>query len=167
MNDEDQSWSEDLSRAELLQVRVADMHLLGATQVEIAQRFEISQPRVSQLLDEARTGWRARLAQNYEDHVAEALATLHRILKATEKGLSVGDPRSVEAATKLAERIAKLVGLDHADRISERQVRVEEAKVQVLGSAMAAVLDHLGVVGSQREEALNVLEVELNKGELL
>lgn len=156
-----------MTQDDLLQVRVADMYLIGKTQMEIAHHFGISQPRVSQLLSEARTQWREKLGQSYEAHVAEMYATLQRILKATEAGLAVGDPRSVEAATKLAERISKLVGLDHADRISERQVRVEEAKVQILGSAMAAVLDHLGVVGAAREEALDVLEIELQKGELL
>lgn len=151
----------------LLAVRVGDLHLTGHSQVEIAEKLEISQATVSNYLSESRTHWRANLTKSYDEHMAEALAQINRILKATEIGLQAGDPKSVEAATRLIERTSKLLGLDHADRISARMVAVEEAKQRILVTAMVAVFDHLGLDGEQRIQAFGVLEQELLVQELV
>lgn len=155
------------NRRGLLAVRVADLYLTGHNQVEIAEKLEISQSSVSLYLSEARTHWRQDLNKSYEEHLAEARETIRTIMKATQKGLEEGDPRSVEAATKLVERTAKLLGLDHADRISARMVAVEEAKQRILVTAMVAVFDHLGLDGETRIQAFGVLEQELLVQELV
>lgn len=151
----------------LLAVRVGDLHLTGHSQVEIAEKLEISQATVSNYLSESRTHWRANLTKSYDEHMAEALAQINRILKATEVGLQAGDPKSVEAATRLIERTSKLLGLDHADRISARMVAVEEAKTRVLVGATMALLDHLGLSGEARTEAVAVMRTAVAVQELV
>lgn len=155
------------NRRGLLAVRVADLYLTGHNQVEIAEKLEISQSSVSLYLSEARTHWRQDLNKSYDEHLAEARETIRTIMKATQAGLEQGDPRSVEAATKLVERTAKLLGLDHADRTSARMVAIEEAKLRMLSSAMVAVFDHLGLEGAKREEAFTVLQTELEVKEFV
>lgn len=155
------------NRRGLLAVRVADLYLTGHNQVEIAEKLEISQSSVSLYLSEARTHWRQDLNKSYEEHLAEALASIRRIHKATEVGLQVGDPRSIEAATKLVERTAKLLGLDASDRLNARMVAVEEAKARVLVGATVALLDHLGLTGEARTEAVAVMRTAVAVEELV
>lgn len=150
-----------------LAVRVGDLHLTGHTQVEIAEKLDISQQTVSNYLSQSRAYWRNDLHRDYEEHLAEALASIRRIMKSTELGLSLGNTKSIEAATKLVERTAKLLGLDHADRMSARMVAVEEAKAKVMISAAVALLDHLGLEGEQREAAIAVMRAEIAVEELV
>jgi predicted transcriptional regulator len=151
----------------LLAVRVGDLHLTGHSQVEIAEKLDISQQSVSNYLSESRTHWRAELNKSYDEHMQEALASIRRILKATEVGLQVGNPKSVEAATRLVERTAKLLGLDHSDRMNARMVAVEEARAKVMIAAGVALLDHLGLEGEDRETAINVMHAEILVKELV
>lgn len=146
-----------------LRKEVLDLSLLGLRQVDIAEKLGITQGRVSQLLKEARSEWRTEGQRSYEEHVEDALATCRRLMASLERGIAVGDPRSVDSATRLVDRIAKLLGLDHRDRISERAVRVEEAKVQIIGSAVATMLDHLEITGERRIGAIEVLQRELEQ----
>lgn len=150
-----------------LAVRVGDLHLTGHTQVEIAEMLDISQATVSNYLSQSRAYWKNDLNRDYEEHLAEALGSIRRIMKATELGLTVGNTKSIEAATKLVERTAKLLGLDHADRMSARMVAVEEAKAKVMIAAGVALLDHLGLEGEQREQAIAVMQAEIAVQELV
>lgn len=145
---------------------VLELSLLGMRQVDIASKLGVSQPRVSQLLTEARREWREEGQRSYEEHVAETLAACRLLLAKLQPGIFAGDPRSIDSATRLVDRISKLLGLDHRDRMAERTVQVEEAKIRIVGSAVAAMLDHLGVVGAQRDAAIVVLERELENHEI-
>ena len=145
--------------------KAVDLSLIGLTQVEIAARLGVTQPRVSQLLAEGRQEWRQETARSYEEHVEMQLARLEMLMRKLEAGLDAGDPRSVDSALKLVDRIAKILGLDHRDRMSERTVQVEEAKIRIVGAAVAAMLDHLGVAGPARLEALEVLQHELERAQ--
>lgn len=152
-----------VDRVDRLRKEVLDASLLGLRQVEIAEKLGITQGRVSQLLKEARTEFRDEAKRSYEEHVEDALATCRRLMAALERGVEAGDPRSVDSATRLVDRVAKLLGLDHRDRISERAVRVEEARVRIMGAAVAAMLDHLEITGDRRIEAVQVLQQELER----
>lgn len=157
--------SEVVGEGALRRQRVFDLSLMGFNQAEIAEKLGVSQPRVSQLLSEGRREWREKAHQTYEEHVTEALARCEMLLRSLKQGIEAGDPRSVDSATKLVDRISRILGLDHRDRMSERSVRVEEAKVQIVGTAVAAMLDHLGVAGEARVEAIGVLQRELERSE--
>lgn len=150
-----------------LAVRAGDLHLTGHTQVEIAERLNISQSSVSNYLSQSRDYWRNDLNRDYEEHLAEALAAIRRIMTATEVGLQVGNTKSIEAATKLVERTSKLLGLDHADRMSARMVAVEEARAKLMVAAAVALLDHLGLEGEEREAAIVVMQSEIAVQELV
>lgn len=153
-----------ISTTDELRRQAADLQLLGLRQIEIAERLGVSQPRVSQLLAEGRAQWRSETVKSYEEHLNETLERCNLLLSKLESGINIGDPRSIDSAVKLIDRISKLLGLDHKDRMSERTVRVAEAQVQLVGVALAAVLDHLGVTGEARIEAVQVLQAELEKG---
>lgn len=150
-----------------LAVRVGDLHLTGHTQVEIAEKLDISQQSVSNYLSASRAYWRHDLNRDYAEHMAEALAAINRLMKATEVGLTVGNPKAIEAATRLIERTAKLLGLDHADRMNARMVAVEEAKAKMMIQAAVALLDHLGLEGEDREAAISVMQAEISVKELV
>lgn len=145
--------------------RAADLAALGYTQEEIARSLGISQPRVSQLLAEARQEWRQEQMSSY-DHL---VLSEHRYLVDLRRNLDAmvqsGSLDSIEAAIKLSERISRLLGLDHSDRMSERLVLVEEAKTRIMGRAVAAMLDELEIAGERREHALQVLQRELEEQE--
>lgn len=150
-----------------LAVRAGDLHLTGHTQVEIAEMLHVSQQTVSNYLSQSRAYWRHDLNRDYAEHMAEALASIRRIMKAAEVGLEAGSPKAIESATKLVERTAKLLGLDHEHRISARMVAVEEAKAKVMIAAGVALLDHLGLEGEEREAAINVMQTEISVQELV
>lgn len=154
-----------VSTTDVARKRVLELSLLGRRQVDIAEELGVTQARVSQLLAEARKQWRDDSARSYEEHVAEALGRCELLLASLQRGIEAGDPRSVDSATRLVDRIAKLLGLDHRDRMSERTVRVQEAQVRMLGSAVSEMLDHLGVTGQARVEAVGVLQDALERAE--
>lgn len=143
--------------------RVLELSLLGLRQVDIAERLGVTQGRVSQLLSEARREWLDEGSRTYEAHLTEQLARLELLLSRLECGIDLGDSRSIDSAIRIVERISRLLGLDHRDRMSERTVRVEEARVQIMGQAVASMLDHLGVTGERRVEAIQVLQGELER----
>lgn len=152
-------------RVDRLRTRATELRLLGYRQIDIAEKLGVTQGRVSQLLAEGRRQWREESARSYEDEVRTALARYEMLLSSLEVGIRVGDPRSVDSAERLVSKISALLGLEHKDRMSERNVRVQEAQVQMLGSAVAVMLDHLGITGDRRLEAVEVLQGELARSE--
>lgn len=157
--------STEVSTTDQIRKQVLDLSLLGLRQVDIALELGVSQPRVSQLLAEARREFRSEAEKSYEEHVGEALARCELLLRSLHRGIESGDPRSVDSATRLVDRISKLLGLDHRDRMSERTVRVQETQVRLLGEGVSVMLDHLGVTGDRRVEAIEVLQRALADAE--
>jgi hypothetical protein len=74
----------------------------------------------------------------------EALRLEEARLDALQEGIwgraVAGDPRAVEVAIKVLERRARLLGLDFADLVSGRLVEVEESRVVLVATALAAAL---------------------------
>jgi hypothetical protein len=62
------------------------------------------------------------------------------------------DTKSQLACIKLMERRARVFGLDHADGINERAVRVEEAKATLLFEVLTGALDNLSLPDQQVQQ---------------
>jgi hypothetical protein len=80
-----------------------------------------------------------------------------------------GDPRSVEVALKVLERRARMLGLDHSDRVSDKLVEIEEAKTRLMSMALAAALDTLELDPERRASVMqaffSVLRHEAKKAD--
>ncbi|MEU8040910.1 hypothetical protein [Streptosporangium sp. NPDC049078] len=67
-----------------------------------------------------------------------------------------GDVQAVDRVLRIMERRARLIGLDHADGVAERQVRLQEQQGAMLADVIRGALDAhlarvLGVLGDQPE----------------
>lgn len=94
------------------QEAVAGLRTNGYTLEEIARELKISVATAHRDLVRVREIWKDRMAQSYEVHVAEAAARLDRLRKALEPGLARGTATAIDAAVRVEERHARLIGLD-------------------------------------------------------
>lgn len=144
--------------------QVAQLSLLGLTQQQIADRLEISQPRVSTLLKQAKEEWKKNRTQAYDDLVNREIEHYRVLLASLERGIEAGSWKHIETAIKLAERRSKLIGMDHSDRMEEARVRIEAAQLDLMSRAFTAALDAIGVNENQRRLATETLLGELESG---
>ena len=72
-----------------------------------------------------------------------------------------GDLAAVDRVLKISERRARLLGLDHADGIAERQLQLEQDKVRLVAVAFGRALDAVDLTAEQREQMTRVLLEEL------
>lgn len=140
---------------------ISRLSQLGLTQQEIGDRLGISQPRVNQLLSQAKREWRQNMSQSYDDYVARESEHYRVLLKALEAGISAGSWKHVETAIKLAERRSRLIGLDHSDRMEEARVRLEAAQLDLMSRAFTAAMDAIGADDSMRAIATERLLLEI------
>ena len=64
-----------------------------------------------------------------------------------------GDSRAIEVTLKLLERRARLLGLDFQDLLNGKLVEIEQAKVNLLATALVETLRGLGLSKEQESEA--------------
>lgn len=69
--------------------------------------------------------------------------------------------RAVDRMVRLMERRARLLGLDHADGIAERQLMLEAAQVRLLAVAVGRAFDAVDLPPEARKVATTVLLAEL------
>lgn len=144
--------------------KVMRLYALGHTQVQIAEKLGMSQPNVSYHIRAAQAEWRAVQRETpTEDHFNRQLASYDQMLVALEPSMRAGDSKAVDAAGRIGALKARLLGLDHSDRMNERRVRIEEAQQQMLTAAVIKLLDHLELTGPARDEAITVLQGELEQ----
>lgn len=112
----------------------------------------------------AHKAYRAALDRAYKPDVSEARqledARLDDLTSAVWAKAMKGDVGAANAAIRISERRSKLWGLDHADGIAERMVQIEADKVRMMGIALYAVLDELGIVDEDRRTAVKRLFVQ-------
>jgi transcriptional regulator with XRE-family HTH domain len=144
--------------------QVAELTLLGLTQQQIADRLGVGQPYVSRLLKQAKEEWKANRSQAYDELVQQEIEHYRILLAALERGISAGSWKHIETAIKLSERRAKVIGLDHSDRMEEARVRIEAAQLDLMSRAFTAALDAIGVNENQRRLATETLLGELEAG---
>lgn len=68
-----------------------------------------------------------------------------------------GNMQAVDRVLRIMERRAKLLGLDHADGIAERQLQLEADKIRLVAVAFGRALDALDLTAEQRETAARIL----------
>lgn len=72
-----------------------------------------------------------------------------------------GEVKAVEQVLAVMERRAKLLGLDHSDKIAEQYLRLEQDKVKLMAMALNTALDAIAITDEQRAQVFKVLDREL------
>ena len=72
-----------------------------------------------------------------------------------------GDLKAVDRVIRISERRSRLLGLDHADGVADRVLRLEQEKVKLVALAFGKALDSVQLTPQQRDEMTRVLLTEL------
>lgn len=142
---------------------VAELTLLGFSPGKIAERLGVSEGTVKRDLEKIRIRWQENRQKSYSQFIEEELATQKMLMQALEDGIREGSWKHVETALKITERRARVIGLDHADRMEQARVEIEAAQLDLISRALERVMDVLELTDEQRELATNTLILELEE----
>lgn len=142
---------------------VAEMTLLGFSPEKISERLGVSVGTVKNDLVKIRARWQENRQKSYSQFIEEELATQKMLMSSLEKGIKEGSWKHVETALKITERRARVVGLDHTDRMEQARVEIEAKQLDLISRALERVMDVLGLDDEQRELATNTLILELEE----
>lgn len=145
---------------------VAELTLLGFSPEKIAERLGVSLGIVKRDLQEVRVKWQENRQKSYTQFIEEELATQKMLMQALEDGIKQGSWKHVETALKITERRARVIGLDHTDRMEQARVEIETQQLDMISRALERVLDVLGLSDEQRELATSTLLLELEEGDV-
>jgi predicted transcriptional regulator len=145
---------------------VAEMTLLGFSPHKIAERLGVTERTVKSDLEQIRIRWQENRQKSYSQFIEEELATQKMLMQALEDGIKEGSWKHVETALKITERRARVVGLDHTDRMEQARVEIEARQLDMISHALERVMDVLGLDDEQRELATNTLILELEEGDI-
>jgi hypothetical protein len=140
---------------------VAELTLLGFSPAKIAERLGVSENVIKADLQTVRIRWQENRKKSYTEFIEEELATQKMLMQALENGIRMGSWKHVETALKITERRARVVGLDHTDRMEQARVEIEAQQIDLISRALEKVMDVLGLDDDQRELASNTLIGEL------
>lgn len=142
---------------------VAELTLLGFSPAKIAERLGVSEGVVRKDLEQVRIRWQQSRQKSYSEFIEEELATQQMLMRSLEDGIKLGSWKHVETALKITERRARVMGLDHADRMEQARVEIEAQQLDLISRALQKVMDVLGLDDEQRELATNTLIGELEE----
>lgn len=142
---------------------VAELTLLGFSPGKIAERLGVSEGVVKKDLEKVRMRWQENRQKSYSEFIEEELATQKMLMRALEDGIKMGSWKHVETALKITERRARVVGLDHTDRMDQARVEIEAAQLDLLSRALEKALDVLDLDNEQRELVTSTLLLELEE----
>jgi hypothetical protein len=145
---------------------VAEMTLLGFSPAKIAERLGVSERVIKSDLEQVRIKWQENRKKSYSQFIEEELATQNMLLQSLEMGIKTGSWKHVETALKITERRARVMGLDHTDRMEQARVEIEARQLDMISRALERVMDVLGLSDEQRELATNTLILELEEGDI-
>ncbi len=145
---------------------VAEMTLLGFSPAKIAERLGVSERVVKGDLEQVRIKWQENRKKSYSQFIEEELATQNMLLQSLEVGIKTGSWKHVETALKITERRARVMGLDHTDRMEQARVEIEARQLDMISRALERVMDVLQLSEEQRELATNTLILELEEGDI-
>lgn len=146
---------------------VAEMTLLGFDPPKIAERLGVSEQVVRKDLEKIRIRWQDNRRKSYTEFIEEDLATQRLLMQSLEQGIKSGSWKHVETALKIIERKAKVMGLDHADRMAQARVEIEARQLDLLTIAVEKMLDVLGLDDAKRELATSTFLLALEAPEIL
>lgn len=145
---------------------VAELTLLGFSPEKIAERLGVSVNIVKGDLEKVRIKWQANRQKSYSQFIEEELATQRMLMQALEEGIKSGSWKHVETALKITERRARVVGLDHTDRMEQARVEIEARQLDMISRALERVMDVLGLNDEQRMLATSTLLLELEEPDI-
>lgn len=143
---------------------VAELTLLGFSPQKIAERLGVTERVIKSDLETVRMRWQENRQKSYSQFIEEELATQRMLMSALEDGIKMGSWKHVETALKITERRARVIGLDHTDRMEQARVEIEARQLDMISHALERVMDVLGLSDEQRELATNTLILELEEG---
>lgn len=120
-----QNTVEKLSKADLTQ-KVLDLRRKGYTHREIAVELRITRRQVSKVLDDAYAAVARECKESAEQQVRLQMDRLEWMLKSLNERIEGGHVGSVEAALRILERQAKLLGLDAP---TKQEVKVQYSEL--------------------------------------
>lgn len=142
---------------------VAELTLLGFSPAKIAERLGVSEGIIKRDLETVRMRWQKNRQKSYSQFIEEELATQNMLMQALEDGIREGSWKHVETALKITERRARVIGLDHTDRMDQARVEIEAAQLDLISRALERVMEVLELTDEQRELATNTLILELEE----
>lgn len=145
---------------------VAELTLLGFSPAKIGERLGVSERVIKSDLEKVRIKWQQNRQKSYSQFIEEELATQNMLMQSLEEGIKTGSWKHVETALKITERRARVMGLDHTDRIEQARVEIEARQLDMISHALERVMDVLGLSDEQRELATNTLILELEEGDV-
>lgn len=142
--------------------QVLELRRAGVTFDEIATRVGYADRGA------AHKAYKRALARTLQQPAAEIRELeadrLDRLLVAVWARALRGDLAAVDRVIRLMERRSRLLGLDHADGIAERQIELEEGKAQLVVQAFLAALGAINPVPADRDLALRTFLQGLGRG---
>jgi len=145
---------------------VAEMTLMGFSPPKIAERLGVSEGIIKRDLEQVRIRWQQSRQKSYSQFVEEELATQQMLMRSLEDGIKMGSWKHVETALKITERRARVMGLDHTDRMEQARVEIEVRQLDMISRALERVMDVLHLNDEQRELATNTLILELEEPDI-
>lgn len=145
---------------------VAEMTLLGFSPKKIGERLGVSEGVIKSDLEKVRIRWQKNRQKSYSQFIEEELATQNMLMQSLEEGIKLGSWKHVETALKITERRARVMGLDHTDRMEQARVEIEARQLDMISRALDRVMDVLGLDDAQRELATNTLILELEESDI-
>lgn len=145
---------------------VAEMTLLGFSPLKIAERLGVTEGVIKKDLEKVRIKWQTSRQKSYSSFIEEELATQAMLMKSLEVGIKEGSWKHVETALKITERRARVMGLDHTDRMEQARVEIEVRQLDMISRALERVMDVLGLDDEQRELATTTLILELEEPDI-
>lgn len=142
---------------------VAELTLLGFSPAKIAERLGVTEGIIKRDLEKVRMRWQENRQKSYSEFIEEELATQKMLMSALEDGIRMGSWKHVETALKITERRARVVGLDHTDRMDQARVEIEAAQLDLISRALERALDVLQLDNEQRDLVTSTLIKELEK----
>lgn len=104
---------------------------------EIGERLQCDEKNVREAWKRARTASHADASEALDAWRAEMLATCEAILDGLMPAVLQGDPRAAEAAVKVIERTARLLGLDAPTKINATVTDEMTARIKRLVEELA------------------------------
>lgn len=104
---------------------------------EIGERLQCDEKNVREAWKRARTASHADASEALDAWRAEMLATCEAVLDGLMPAVLQGDPRAAEAAVKVIERTARLLGLDAPTKINATVTDEMTARIKRLVEELA------------------------------
>lgn len=140
------------------EVEILNLRRQGVRPTEIAIKLNLPKSTVHYRIKSA-------LARNHKAPAAEVLQLELDRLDALQEAVWVkaidGDLQAWDRVMRAMERRAKYLGLDHADGLAERMLRVESDKVRLLALAFGKALDAADLPAEVRQQVTQVMLAEL------